>query len=210
MFNTAFYVLKNVSFRFPSSKLFAIMSKIHLCPLQSSHHRTLGKCGDSICGCSYCCTEDTTAQPHCWTKERPRRLFPRPQCSVSYDSRSTLLRLSAAETVHGLHTVQPHSRTAGIVESSFLTYSVISFYSSAQLALVIQSRSRIEQMSDGCKWMIEYHPWPWPSHDLPDSFLHLRPIAMDGTFLASGFFIAVTAAVKSAVGIIQQFLTTWT
>ena len=68
--------------------------------------------------------------------------------------------LSAAETVHGLHTVQPHSRTAGIVESSFLTYSVISFYSSAQLALVIQSRSRIEQMSDRCKWMIEYHPWP--------------------------------------------------
>ena len=60
-------------------------------------------------------------------------------------------------------------------------------------------------MSDSCKGMIEYHPWPRPSHDLPDSFLHLRAVAMDGAFLAGGFLLAVTTAVQSAMGIIQQF-----
>ena len=98
------------------------MSKIHLCPLLSSHHRTEDRCGDSICGCSHCCTLGTTVQPHCWTKEPPRLLFPRQQCSVSYGSRNTPLRLSFAETIRAPHTVQPHSRTTGIVESSFLTY----------------------------------------------------------------------------------------
>ena len=65
-------------------------------------------------------------------------------------------------------------------------------------------------MPDSRKWMIEYHPWSRPQHDLPDFFLHLRSIAMSRASLAGGFFFAVTAAVKSAVGIIQQFLTTWT
>ena len=64
-------------------------------------------------------------------------------------------------------------------------------------------------MSNGCKWMINYHPWSRPTHDRPDSFLHLRSIAMCGAFLAGRLILAVTASVKSAVGIIQQLLTTW-
>ena len=58
--------------------------------------------------------------------------------------------------------------------------------------------------------MIAHHPWPRPSHDLPDSFLHLRPIAMNWAFLAGGFILTVTTSVKSAMGIIQQCPTVWT
>ena len=64
-------------------------------------------------------------------------------------------------------------------------------------------------MSDGGKWMIEHHPRSRPSHDHPDSFLHLRPIAMDWAFLAGRFVITITTSVKSAVGILQQFLAVW-
>lgn len=65
-------------------------------------------------------------------------------------------------------------------------------------------------MPDGGNGMIEYHPWSRPTHDLPDFFFHLWSIAMGWAFFAGGFFFAVMAAVKSAVGIIQQFLATWT
>ena len=64
-------------------------------------------------------------------------------------------------------------------------------------------------MFDSCKWMIEYHPWSRPTHDLPDSLLHLGSIAMDWTFLASRFAFTVTASVKAIVGIIQQIPATW-
>ena len=64
-------------------------------------------------------------------------------------------------------------------------------------------------MPDGCKWMKKYHPWPRPSHDFPDSFLHLRPIAMCRALLAGRLIITVTAAVKSALCIIQQIPATW-
>ena len=59
-------------------------------------------------------------------------------------------------------------------------------------------------MTEGSKRMMEDHPWPGPSHDLPDSLFHLRPVAMDGTFLASGLILAETASVQTAMGIVQQ------
>ena len=65
-------------------------------------------------------------------------------------------------------------------------------------------------MSDGCKWMIQYHPGPRPTHDGLDSILHLRPIAMCGAFLAGRLLLTITASVKSAAAINQQFLTVWT
>lgn len=64
-------------------------------------------------------------------------------------------------------------------------------------------------MSDGGKGMMENHSGARPTHDLPDSFLHLRPIAMDGAFLAGRLVLTVTAPVKSSVGIIQQPLAAW-
>ena len=60
---------------------------------------------------------------------------------------------------------------------------------------------------DGCHGMIEHHPWPRPSHDIPDALLHLRTVAMDGAFLACRFPFAVTAPVQSGMGILQQFTT---
>lgn len=59
-------------------------------------------------------------------------------------------------------------------------------------------------MTEGSKRMMKDHPWPGPSHDLPDSLFHLRPVAMDGTFLASGLILAETASVQAAMGIVQQ------
>ena len=98
------------------------MSKIHFCLLVSSLRRTWDSCGDSICGCSYCCIGGTDVQPHCCTKGQPRRLFPRQQCSGLCGSRNIPSVLSAVETVRDPHTAQPHSRTTCISESSFLTY----------------------------------------------------------------------------------------
>ena len=65
------------------------------------------------------------------------------------------------------------------------------------------------QMFDGCNWMVDNHSWPRPSHYYPDTLLHLWSIAMHRTFLAGGFLLAKTASVKSAMGIVQQFLATW-
>ena len=64
-------------------------------------------------------------------------------------------------------------------------------------------------MSDGCKWMIEYHPWSRPTHDHLDSILHLWSIAMSGAFLAGWLILTVTASVKPTMGILQQFPATW-
>ena len=64
-------------------------------------------------------------------------------------------------------------------------------------------------MPDGGKWVVEYHPWARPTHDLPNSFLHLRSIAMCRAFLASRLTLTITASVKAAVSIIQQFPTRW-
>lgn len=63
-----------------------------------------------------------------------------------------------------------------------------------------------KQMSDCGKRMIENHSWSRPSHDRYDALLHFRPVAMYGTFPASGLFLAVTTSAKSVVGVIQQFL----
>ena len=65
-------------------------------------------------------------------------------------------------------------------------------------------------MPDGGKWMIEYQSWARPTHDSPDTFLHLRSIAMRGAFLAGRLMLTVTAPVKTTMGIIQQFPTAWT
>ena len=65
-------------------------------------------------------------------------------------------------------------------------------------------------MSDGYKWMIEYHPWPRPTRDHLDSFPHLRSIAMGWAFLAGWLILTVAASVKTTMGIIQQFPTAWT
>ena len=65
------------------------------------------------------------------------------------------------------------------------------------------------QMFDGCNWMVDNHSWPRPSHHHPDTLFHFWSIAMHRTFLAGGLLLAKTASVKSAMGIVQQFLATW-
>ena len=66
------------------------------------------------------------------------------------------------------------------------------------------------QMFDSCNWMVDNHSWPRPSHHHSDTLFHFRSIAMHRTFLACGLALAKTASVKSAVGIVQQILATWT
>ena len=63
-------------------------------------------------------------------------------------------------------------------------------------------------MFDSRKCMIEYHPWPRPTHYRPDFFLQRWSIAMCGAFFAGRLVLTVTASVKPTVGIIQQFPTT--
>ena len=63
------------------------------------------------------------------------------------------------------------------------------------------------QMANGGNGMIEYHTRPGPSHDGANAFPHLRPIAVDGALLASGFVRSEAAAVQTAMGIEQEFLT---
>ena len=65
------------------------------------------------------------------------------------------------------------------------------------------------QMFDSCNWMIDNHSGPRPSHHHSDTLFHFRSIAMHRTFLAGGLLLAKTASVKSAMGIVQQFLATW-
>ena len=60
----------------------------------------------------------------------------------------------------------------------------------------------MKQMPDGSKGIIEYHPGACPTHYSPDTLFHLWPIAVDGAFLACRLLSAVTASVKSAVGIV--------
>ena len=80
----------------------------------------------------------------------------------------------------------------------------------SMMVLVLATDNFTQQVPYGGSWMIENHPRSRPSHDYPDSFLHLSPITMNWAFLAGGLILAVTAFVKTAVGITQQFLTFWT
>ena len=64
-------------------------------------------------------------------------------------------------------------------------------------------------MPYGGQGMIEHHPWARPTHDHSDAFLHLWPIAVGGAFLAGGLILTITASVKAAVGIVQQFPAAW-
>ena len=63
------------------------------------------------------------------------------------------------------------------------------------------------QMANGGNGMIEYHARPGPSHDGANTFPHLRPIAVDGALLTRRFVCTKAAAVQTAVGIEQEFLT---
>ena len=66
----------------------------------------------------------------------------------------------------------------------------------------ISSTPFSEQMFDGCKGMIEYHPWARPAHNHLDFFVHLWSITMGRAFLAGGFILPITASVKAAMGIV--------
>ena len=64
-----------------------------------------------------------------------------------------------------------------------------------------------KRVAKGGKGMIEQHARPSPSHDLTYALLHLRPIAVDGALLTRGFVRSESAAVQTAMGIEQEFLT---
>lgn len=60
-------------------------------------------------------------------------------------------------------------------------------------------------MTEGYNGVIEQHARTAPPHDLSHQNTLLFGVAVDGTMLAGGFLIAEAAAVKTGIGVIQQF-----
>ena len=60
-----------------------------------------------------------------------------------------------------------------------------------------------DEMLDSCYRVVDNHPGARPSHYHSDTLFHLRSIAMHRTFLAGRLVLAITASLKSAMGIIQ-------
>ena len=52
---------------------------------------------------------------------------------------------------------------------------------------------------------MEYHPRAAESHNGPDSFAHIRTVAVDRTLVALGLGVSELTAVQPCEGIIQQF-----
>lgn len=53
--------------------------------------------------------------------------------------------------------------------------------------------------------MIEYHPRSAESHNGPDSFAHIRTVAVHKTLVALGLVVSEPASVQSSTGVVQQF-----
>ena len=92
-------------------------------------------------------------------------------------------------------------RPTGWIPSAALPWSVQCW--SCQINSLFKVTFFTKQMPDWSEWMIYYHPWPRPTHDLPDFLLHIWSIAMCGAFLAGRLILTVTASVKPSMGIIQ-------
>ena len=60
-----------------------------------------------------------------------------------------------------------------------------------------------DEMLDSCYRVVDNHPGARPSHYHSDTLFHIRSIAMHRTFLAGRLVLAITASLKSAMGIIQ-------
>ena len=61
-------------------------------------------------------------------------------------------------------------------------------------------------MLDGINRVIQNHSGPRPAHHCSNTFLHLRPVTMDGALLTGRLLLPVTTMVKPSMCIIQQLL----
>jgi hypothetical protein len=68
------------------------------------------------------------------------------------------------------------------------------------------SQALVQKMTDSEERMAADHLRPGVTHDLPDSFSHLRLVTMDGTIGADGFVLAETAGYGPFLGISEQFI----
>ena len=61
-------------------------------------------------------------------------------------------------------------------------------------------------MPDSIYGRVEYHPWPYPTHNLTNLLTFFWGIAMGGAILASGLTLAILAMVETATSKLCQML----